>query len=143
MDLGGGKRWTRLPLSLFPAVLGWLAGVQGNPLFLKAAENNLEEEPNSACDVMCAPVYGRCLWVAPSPGPYTLVHTYQPYGNNLLCSSPPHFTTANSAPSHPHSPLPPFPTPECQEDKLLYDLTQAMPPTSAPWLPYTRVQPRP
>ena len=56
---------------------------------------------------MCAPVYGKCLWVASSPGPYTPVYIYQPYhGDNLLCSSPPHFTTANSAPSHPHSTIP-------------------------------------
>lgn len=72
---------------------GWVHG-QRNPPFIKAAEKNLGEEPAPACDSMCAPVYvHRCLWVAPSPYPYTPVHIYQLYcGDNLLCISQPHFT---------------------------------------------------
>lgn len=36
----------------------WLTGVSGNPLSIKAEEDNLGEEPDVR-HVMCAPVYSR------------------------------------------------------------------------------------
>lgn len=79
------------------------------------------------CWVMCAPVFGRCLWVASNPGTYTPVHIYQPYpGNSLLCSSPPPFTAANSSSSHLHSTIPPPPNSHQNADRVssLRDLAQ-------------------
>lgn len=100
------------------ADLKWLAGVPEEPTFTKAAENNLGEEPNPG-HMMCSPVHGKCLWVAPTLGPYTPVHTYQPYrGENLLCSSPPHLTTSNSAPSHPYSTILPSPNSHLNADSI-------------------------
>lgn len=78
------------------------------------------------CYDVCT-VFGRCLWVASSPGTYTPVHTYQPYpGNSLLCSSPPPFTAANSAPSHLHATIPPPPSSHQDADRVssLHDLAQ-------------------
>lgn len=108
MDLGRGSPLTRLPISPFPVDLEWLAGMLEEPALYQSCRKNknLEKEPNPACDMMCVPAYGRCLWVA-------LVHIYQPYCcDNLLCSSSPHFTTSNSALCPPPllSHLPPTPT---------------------------------